>query len=548
MVSYSKFSSSLTCDACKILVKGLDDLIQSNLTEAEIVDIATVVCIAAKIESERVCRYGVREFKDEVFGVLVGHYASPDQICGSILGDSCAVPYDPNSDWNITLLNTTKPPVVVPKPPKSGSPVVKIVQLSDIHYDRMYLEGSNAECGEPICCRSNDGQPAPGVPGAGKWGDHRGCDAPLRLIENLLQHLAKNQEFHIIYLTGDFPAHDVWNQTRNDQISVLKDITNLLLKYLPTVKVYPALGNHEGVPVNAFPPPYVTGKNSGEWLYQTMVTEWISSAKWLPSDAQDDIMRGGYYSTLAMPGLRVVSLNMNMCGKGNWWLYINETDPAGQLQWLINVLQKAEDNKEKVHILGHIPPGGTCLKAWSWNYYRIVNRYENTITGQFFGHKHKDTFEIFYDEKTMSRPLSVDYIAGSVTPNGQVNPSYRVYEVDGNYTGTSWLQMILDHQTYILYITEANLTDKPVWKLEYSAKMAYGMSSLLPSEWNNVVNKLENDNALFQKYYQYYFKSYVTSACDTKCKAKMICSLKKGRSHDKTLCDEEEYGLQYMVC
>ena len=53
-----------------------------------------------------------------LFGVLVGHYISPDQICGSILGDSCASPYNPDSDWNVTLPNTKKPPVVVPKPPK----------------------------------------------------------------------------------------------------------------------------------------------------------------------------------------------------------------------------------------------------------------------------------------------------------------------------------------------------------------------------------------------------------------------------------------------
>ena len=30
------------------------------------------------------------------------------------------------------------------------------------------------------------------------------------------------------------------------------------------------------------------------------------------------------------------------------WLLINTTDPMGQLSWLMNVLQKAEDNKEKV--------------------------------------------------------------------------------------------------------------------------------------------------------------------------------------------------------
>ena len=30
------------------------------------------------------------------------------------------------------------------------------------------------------------------------------------------------------------------------------------------------------------------------------------------------------------------------------WLLINNTDPAGELEWLIKVLQSAEDNKEKV--------------------------------------------------------------------------------------------------------------------------------------------------------------------------------------------------------
>lgn len=58
------------------------------------------------------------------------------------------------------------------------------------------------------------------------------------------------------------------------------------------------------------------------------------------------------------------------------WLLINSTDPGGQLQWLVEQLSKAEEAGDKVHILGHIPPGsGDCLTAWSWTYYKIVNRY-----------------------------------------------------------------------------------------------------------------------------------------------------------------------------
>ena len=58
------------------------------------------------------------------------------------------------------------------------------------------------------------------------------------------------------------------------------------------------------------------------------------------------------------------------------WLLINSTDPAGQLQWMIHELQLSEDAGEKVHIIGHIAPGlASCMPVWSWNYNRIVNRY-----------------------------------------------------------------------------------------------------------------------------------------------------------------------------
>ena len=58
------------------------------------------------------------------------------------------------------------------------------------------------------------------------------------------------------------------------------------------------------------------------------------------------------------------------------WLLLNSTDPAQELSWLVYELQSAELKGEKVHILGHIPPGHSdCLKVWSHNYYRIVNRY-----------------------------------------------------------------------------------------------------------------------------------------------------------------------------
>lgn len=57
---------------------------------------------------------------------------------------------------------------------------------------------------------------------------------------------------------------------------------------------------------------------------------------------------GGFYALSPRPGLRLISLNMNFCSRENFWLLINATDPAGQLQWLVGELQAAEDRGDKV--------------------------------------------------------------------------------------------------------------------------------------------------------------------------------------------------------
>ena len=99
-----------------------------------------------------------------------------------------------------------------------GSPVSKVLYLSDIHFDKNYTAGLNAECGEPLCCRPPNGPPreslclytcsnsctsyvqtpslyprpgvsaAPGKRAADPLGDYN-CDCPLQTLETLLQHV-----------------------------------------------------------------------------------------------------------------------------------------------------------------------------------------------------------------------------------------------------------------------------------------------------------------------------------------------------------------------
>lgn len=102
---------------------------------------------------------------------------------------------------------------------------------------------------------------------------------------------------------------------------------------------------------------------------------------------------------LVRPGFRIISMNTNFCYVLNFWLMQNATDPASHLQWLVYELQAAELAVEKVHIIGHIPPGyADCMRVWSRNYHKIIRRFESTVTGQFFGHTHGNEFQVFYDD------------------------------------------------------------------------------------------------------------------------------------------------------
>lgn len=286
--------------------------------------------------------------------------------------------------------------------------VFKILHLTDTHYDPHYVEGSIANCQEPLCCRLYSTPPAnttTPIQLAGKWGSYEKCDAPKILIDNALKNMAEtHKDIDFIIWTGDIPPHDIWNQTREYNLDVLKATLQMVYEAFPNTPIFPALGNHEGVPAGTFPPPWMRSKEHAiDWLYKEISKDW---SKWLPDGAKPTVMQGGFFSVLLRPGFRLISLNTNYCHSMSWWLMVNSTDPAKELQWLIYELQLAEAAKEKVHIIGHIPPGQTdCLKTWSRNFYSIVDRFEGTIAAMYFAHTHYDEFAVFYDETELSKRL-----------------------------------------------------------------------------------------------------------------------------------------------
>lgn len=521
---------NVTCPVCKVAFTVLDIALLSDANEERVAKAIGEACVHLHLAEERVCREIAELFRGDLIRALQQSVLYPTEACAVLVGPSCGK-FDVYARWNVSLPPVPKPPVKPPTPPRPGAPQNRILFLTDIHWDQEYQEGSLADCKEPLCCRNDSVPSGRGRRAAGFWGTYSKCDLPLRTVENLLQNVARSGPWDWVYWTGDIPAHNVWSQTRNQQLSELRVVSRLILRHLgPNVTVYPAIGNHESTPVNSFPPPFIHGNRSSAWLYDAMAEEWSA---WLPKEALKTLRYGGYYSVQVQPGLRLVSLNMNFCARENFWLMVNSTDPANQLQWLIQELQASENRGDKVHIIGHIPPG-LCLGSWSWNYYHIINRYEGTVTGQFFGHTHVDEFQMFYDEATMSRAVGVAFIAPSVTTYINLNPGYRVYYVDGNYPDSS--RLVLDHETFILNLTEANQQLDPKWTLLYRASSAYGVPSLFPSDCDGLTRTFLSDDRAFQNFWFYKHKGHVSEPCKGTCRTQEVCFLRSGRYDDLQLC------------
>lgn len=172
----------------------LQHYVDSGKSTDEIVHASTKLCMSLKIESRRVCEGIILAMADEVVFVLSRLILTADEICGFVIGDVCAIPYNPYHDWEVALPPIPKPALISQQMPNPGggvsSPPLKVLHLSDTHFDPYYHEGSTANCNEPLCCRLTDGIPDSPTNGAGRWGDYRKCDTPRHTIESMLQHIA----------------------------------------------------------------------------------------------------------------------------------------------------------------------------------------------------------------------------------------------------------------------------------------------------------------------------------------------------------------------
>uniref|UniRef100_A0A914PHP1 Calcineurin-like phosphoesterase domain-containing protein n=1 Tax=Panagrolaimus davidi TaxID=227884 RepID=A0A914PHP1_9BILA len=364
-------------------------------------------CVDLKIEEPEICNELMKAFGSEIYFALKGTPLLPLDICEAWIVSGCGYPDSIlNKPWPLTIPGN-KPPVKPWPIPAPGKPTMRVLHLTDIHVDRKYSVGSEANCAHGaietynFCCRAqNSSSSTPIKMPAGKYGTPARCDIPFIMFEETMKWISTHEpNIDYIIVTGDFESHDIWaNQQDTTRVNLI-NITDTIYQYFPNIPVFQTTGNHEGVPMDAFAPHTIAEYDTRgpQWLYKIFNQTWT---KWLPASASETIMYRGSYSFRPFSGLKFISLNTIYCSHWNFYSYMTVADSDMTLDWLTKELYDSEQKGEKVHIISHIPSGSSyCIKAFSDNYYQLVNRFENTIAAQFFGHTHVDEFYVSFMKK-----------------------------------------------------------------------------------------------------------------------------------------------------
>ncbi|XP_058823046.1 sphingomyelin phosphodiesterase 1-like [Topomyia yanbarensis] len=534
---------STFCVMCRSIVSQLMQQRVNGATREDLFATAYELCTVLQFQEADVC-YGAIKLNIDFFLYIFDQRPNlgADSVCGVIFQSSACVINDPEfTEWSVNV-DPNGTPITESKhfPNARGPNDIKIVHVTDFHYDSKYLAGYNANCNRPACCRYDQGVPENPEDRAGFWGDYRNCDAPWESIEDTIDHIAEHHpDAAYIYHTGDIIDHGVWETSIGHNIRSMNRLHNKLLEAFPRTPVYNIIGNHEAHPTNVFAPSISTNQQfSVDWLYNYLADVW---GNWLPRSTLNTIRQAGFYTTLVRPGFRIVALNNQDCYNFNWWILWNPGYLSNQLQWLHDVLLHAEQNGEKVHLLAHIPYSstGSTFFVCQREFRRIVERFYDTISAQFHGHTHRDEFNVYYSTEHPEHAINVAWNGGSATAFSFINPNYIVYYVDPE------TYQVTDYESYIFNLTDANRFPdrRPEWYKLYSFAEEFKMHNLSPAEADTVVKRFGTPAGRdeLRRYWQFKVKMgdpSLESGCTDACLLNHLCQIVVTELGDDVKCDE----------
>ncbi|KZT08514.1 sphingomyelin phosphodiesterase [Laetiporus sulphureus 93-53] len=525
------------CGTCHAALPTFKTL--AALGDERFVQTITAACIDMKIEDSDVCEGAIRT-QGPILAHDLRHFTlgrqTATKFCEAVFG-MCAPP--PVNSYDVPF------PKPAPEHPKEfvsrGRPPFRVMHFSDMHIDRQYEVNSESKCTKPLCCRTFGPEPPSHIKLPALPFGMRTCDAPGVLADTMLdaaENFGAGAKFSIF--TGDVIDHAVWDVDENGVSRDMQVFSDQMATKL-SAPLFPALGNHESAPTNSFPRNTTEHEITAEWVFNAQRAGW---SQWIGPNATEQIRHySGSYSTVAPSmDLRIISVNTQYWYKQNFWLYDSDEhqpDPNGILAFLVEELQAAEDAGERAWIIAHMPPGrGDVMRDQSVYFDQVLQRYKNTIVGQFYGHTHADEFAIGYSnysERTAANAIGVAMIGPAMTPMSG-NPAFKVYDVDPDTFE------IMDAKTYYTSIFDPEHQLHPKWHLLYSARETYGPlvpsfsdrpdAPLNPAFWHDLTEVFRTNDRAFQMYIAHKprGREFVWGSCEGACKEGTLCEMRTLRS------------------
>lgn len=254
-----------------------------------------------------------------VLTLMDPHSMDGELFCHFFFMGACPMPQPTDvdlSDW------WPPKPKDAHDPPPSGSRF-NVLHLSDIHFQKGYKVGSEAECGDFMCCRDiaivqKNHKPSMPAPVMG----HYKCDTPETLVRSSLEDITDGRfSYDFAIFTGDMVDHDPVLISYQKSIEEEEETMKYFKDYLGGVPVYAVLGNHDTYPFSQVAQDSSGFSNLFNWNVDLMSHLWEEYG-WLDGESAQKVKEHyGGFAVTAKQGLRIITVNSNFWYKWNMYNY-----------------------------------------------------------------------------------------------------------------------------------------------------------------------------------------------------------------------------------
>lgn len=337
----------------------------------------------------------------------------------------------------------------------------------------------------------------------------RGADTSFTLFDSSLKAMRSHAAgVKFVTVSGDLIAHSFPckfavifpKPTLADYRAFVEKTLDYVMGELygafPNVPVYVAMGNNDTDCGD-----YRLDAHS-EFLAVTgnEVTKYFPASE--HHDAEESFAAGGYYSvSLPAPieNARLLVLD-NIFMSKNYATCAGKPDPSAasaQLVWLRLQLTEARAKKQKVWVMGHIPPGvdlySTARKMTdvcggqepvmflsSEKMADVIAEFGDVVKLAIFAHTHMDEMRILKDDgqtPASSKSVAVKVVS-SISPINGNHPSFTVAHIDPSSAA------LLDYKVFVA----SNLTGvNATWTAEYDFARSYHEAKFTSSSVSQLI-------------------------------------------------------------